>query len=408
VDNEWKFAVDLWQSAHFAKCANARSSNVSLPLPGGGLGFRMGTRAAKKKTKCDPAEIVLIDQAPLRRSVAAECTETMARLDEVRTCWHRFDREDRPAFIRWRAREFGALLSEARDIEDRIRDAQNLVHQVEMEMRRHFQDPHSAYMRVMFRRENPTAEPEPESTETQPGRSGPARKLSEFDKEALFQEWVQKFMGTSPDKLDDHVYSTTFEVFKSHMFTGAAEEFYSGATKAARPPPSQSAKNYNGAEAVEEEVEESDIDARVKELYRTLVRRLHPDLRADGSADVSSLWHEVQEAYDASDIAQMEILLALCDIQASEMGEGTSFSQMQAVLAELKRSLRALEKMLLEAEGEDAWNFARSGPNDDLRSRVERELKLNLETRKQRLDLFTKTIADWAQERPVRRASGRR
>ena len=40
-----------------------------------------------------------------------------------------------------------------------IRDCQTLVHEVEMEMRRGFQDAHSAYQRVMFRRANPAAEP---------------------------------------------------------------------------------------------------------------------------------------------------------------------------------------------------------------------------------------------------------
>ena len=43
------------------------------------------------------------------------------------------------------------------------------------------------------------------------------------------------------------------------------------------------------------------IDPRIKEIYRRLVRRLHPDLRANGDATVSSLWHEVQEAYAAGE-----------------------------------------------------------------------------------------------------------
>src|SRR6185295_9325736 len=100
-------------------------------------------------------EIVWIEQAPLRASAAGACTDMMARLEQARLCWHQFERQDKPAFVRWRAREFGALLSTARDVEDKIRDAQNLIHEVEIEMRRKIQDPHSAYQRVMFRRENP-------------------------------------------------------------------------------------------------------------------------------------------------------------------------------------------------------------------------------------------------------------
>src|SRR5436853_6314500 len=121
---------------------------------------RVGTIKAAGSDSAS-AEIVRLDDVPLRRSIAAECTAAMERLDQARIGWHRFDREDRPAFIRWRAREFGALLSEAREVEDRIRDAQALVHEVEMEMRRRFQDPSSAYQRVMFRRENPAAAEDP-------------------------------------------------------------------------------------------------------------------------------------------------------------------------------------------------------------------------------------------------------
>ena len=88
--------------------------------------------------------LVLIDQEPLRRSAADCCTRAMRRLEQARTGWHRFERKDKPAFVRWRAREFGALLTTAREVETKIREGQELVHEVEMEMRRGFQDAHTA------------------------------------------------------------------------------------------------------------------------------------------------------------------------------------------------------------------------------------------------------------------------
>jgi hypothetical protein len=109
------------------------------------------------------------------------------------------------------------------------------------------------------------------------------------------------------------------------------------------------------------------------------------------------LWHEVQEAYAASDVAHLEILLALVDIESNSMGAQTSIGQMRAILAEFERAARALEKSLLEAEGDDAWSFAQSGPDADLRLRVERQLKSDLAGRSLRLDVLTKTIAGWAQ-----------
>jgi len=345
--------------------------------------------------------LVPIDQEPLRRLAAADCTEAMARLEDARAGWHRFEREDKPAFARWRAREFGALLSKAREVEVQIRDYQALVHEVEMEMRRGFQDAHSAYLRVMFRRENAGAAGE-EEADAPPAGADASRPVSDFEKEALFQEWVQKSLGTNPDKMDDEAYSTSFEAFKSHMFRAPRDE--------ARP--RSFSRPRTERTAVIEDEEESDeatgaVDARIKELYRTLVRRLHPDLRADGNAAVSSLWHEVQEAYLASDVARMEILLALSDIAANHMNDATSLAQMHSVLAELERALYALEKSLLEAEGEDAWNFARTGPDADLRLRVQRQLKSDFTARSMRLDLLTRTITAWAQGPVTNRPAAR-
>ena len=341
--------------------------------------------------------IVLIDQNPLRSAAGAECSAMMARLDVARAAWHRFEREDRPGFVRWRAREFGPLLSELREVEGQIRESEALVHEVEMEMRRGFCDPQSAYQRVMFRRENPSlAQNEPEPAHRPRARAGEEQKFfTEFEKEALFQEWVHKFIGTNPDKLDDEAYSTTFEAFKSHMFRSRPEE----------PGPSQKFRRpaQERPAPADEEPAPAPIDARVKELYRLLVRRLHPDLRADGSAAVSAMWHEVQEAYAASDIAHLEILLALSDIESDRFSDQTSVSQMRAVLAELTRALFALEDSLRQARDEDAWGFARTGAEPGLHERVDRELQATLRRRSDRLSLLKRTIADWSRPPLVKR-----
>src|SRR5262249_22544348 len=209
-------------------------------------------------------EIVWIEQAPLRASAAGECTDMMARLEQARLCWHQFERQDKPAFVRWRAREFGALLSTARDVEDKIRDAQNLIHEVEMEMRRKIQDPHSAYRRGLVWREKSGVA---ENRETSSNGSQSSPHLSEFEQEALFQEWVQKFLGTNPAKMDDDAYSTSFEVFKSHMFVRPGSTLDRSDV---RP------EDVRRSAVEEEPAEPETIDPRVKEIYRRLVRRLHP------------------------------------------------------------------------------------------------------------------------------------
>lgn len=306
----------------------------------------------------------------------------MAELEKARTLWHRFERKDKPSFIRWRAREFGALLSKARDVEGQIRESEALVYEVELEMRRTIIGPHSAYERVMYRRANPSA---PEEARAE-GGAGQGRRVTEFEQEALFQDWVKKFLGTNPDKMDDDAYNASFNAFKSHMF----------ASKRAEPPPNEKRRARSAPVFAVEEEAERPVDARVKELYRLLVRRLHPDLRADGSADVSSLWHEVQEAYAMGDVGRLEILLALSDIAGDAVSDQTTLAQMRAVHEELRRALDALERSLLVAQRDDAWDFARLGANQELRSQVQDDLERNLVTRTTRLTALQKIIAEWA------------
>ena len=317
----------------------------------------------------------------------------MAELEKARAIWHRFERKDKPSFIRWRAREFGALLSKAREVEAQIRENEALVYEVELEMRRTIVDPQSAYQRVMYRRANPTAPEEPRAE----GGTGQGRRVTEFEQEALFQDWVKKFIGTNPDKMDDAAYDASFHAFKTHMF----------ASKRPEPLPNDKRRaNQPRVFEVEEEAS-APLDARVKELYRLLVRRLHPDLRADGNAAVSSLWHEVQEAYAMADIGRMEILLALSDIAADAVGDQTTLAQMRAVLEELRRALDALERSLLVAQRDDAWDFARKGADEELRAQVQDELERNLVTRTTRLAALQKIIAEWANPPGENRRVGR-
>ncbi|MFL6528881.1 MAG: hypothetical protein ACJ8KX_00285 [Chthoniobacterales bacterium] len=340
--------------------------------------------------------IILLDQNSFRRSVAEECSALRLRLSEARAAWHRFEREDKQSFVRWRARAFGSLLSELRDIEAQIREHETLVHEVEMEMRRGFYDPHTAYNRVMVRRGNPTApppEPAPQRT------SGSEQVVSEFEQEALFHDWVHKFMGTHPDKLDDETYEASFEAFKTHMFRSRPKE---------QPRVSKVAEFVRqNAPRPEEEAAPVPVDARVKEVYRLLVRRLHPDSRVDGNAAASALWHEVQEAYAANDVAQLEILLALSDIEADPFNDETTLAQMRAVARELERALFALEDSLRQASNDDAWNFARTGPDDHLQTSVERDLTGTLRMRSDRLALLQQTLASWSRPTLVRQASFR-
>jgi hypothetical protein len=319
-------------------------------------------------------EIIVIDQEPLRAVVRSRCRKAMSRLEKMRGRLTFFEREDKPAFTRWMAQEFGPLLTRAREIDAQIRGKQTLLHEVEEEMRRSFCDPQSAYQRVMHGRANP-ANGCPPVPPNGAGNGAAAAHLSDFEKEMVFQDWLRQYFGVDPDKMDDVTYETTFSNFRFHMFgDGAAEQTsdqWISKTESRKPP-----------------------DPRLKEMYRLLVRRLHPDIRGD--VEACTLWHDVQKAYMAGDIERMETLVALTDIQSDNLGAQTTLFRMRAVRKELKQAVHALRLSLRTALANDAWDFSRRGANQALRTRVEQNLELDLEKQRRTLNYLTQIIAQWS------------
>src|SRR5258708_6972089 len=242
-------------------------------------GFATARSSGVKQSK--HRQIVPLDQGPLRRKAVSECGREMARLEKLRAEWKRFEHEDKPAFERWMAATFGPLLSELREQESLLREKQALVHEVEDEM--FFAGARSyraAYAAVMRRRTSPPSaagsdpgEPPPSGEEDDYFGNPFADGMPEFEQHLLFEDFLRAVLGMNPDRMSEKSYEAMFEDFKAKILGQGGRE------PRRRERPAEPAKPEQ---------------ARIKEIYRVLVRRLHPDTRADKDADISALWHEVQ------------------------------------------------------------------------------------------------------------------
>jgi hypothetical protein len=85
---------------------------------------------------------------------------------------------------------------------------------------------------------------------------------------------------------------------------------------------------------------------RLKELYRKLARRLHPDVHREMTAQKTEWWHQAQAAYEAGDVEQLEVLLTLSEIGESGTTAHTSVSMLQRITARIKSSLREIKRQL--------------------------------------------------------------
>lgn len=328
-----------------------------------------------------------LDQGPLRRKAVSECGREMARMEKLRVEWKRFENEDKPAFARWMAATFGALLSELREQESKLREKEALIFEVEEEMFfRGTRNHRAAYAAVMRRRTSPpppmradAGNPPPDAGDAGDFQNPFFDEGSEFEQHLLFEDFLRAVLGIEPDRMSEKKYDAMFEDFKAKILGQGSPE-----------PPPRKRQRERPPEPVKPE------QARIKEIYRLLVRRLHPDTRADKDTEISALWHEVQEAYGTGNLERLEMLLALTDIRSNAAGEHTSLSQMRAVLRELRRSFNALKRSLGSAKRELAWNFARTPDRSALQTRLQRQFESDRAAQRERLREMEALISAWS------------
>lgn len=321
----------------------------------------------------------------------------MAALERERSKLQKFEREDQPAFERWMAAQFGHILTELRAIASAISEKAGLIMEIEEELffgngRSHY----AAWRRVTARREafangaGNFAGRDDGNGDPFGERAGPdADPDADFDdplpdadeQEEMFRAFVRDMLGVDVRDLPTADYEALLQEFKSMAF---GDDPFTGERAARRPP--------NPREAVES----GPNGTRLKELYRLLVRRLHPDVRADGDPAVNAVWHDVQAAYAAGDVARLETLLAFTDVRENSAGAQTTLSQWRSVIAELKAALNAVRRSLRGARKNPAWSFAQSSDHAPLEQKIGADLRRTLHRERAQLQNMEDTLALWS------------
>lgn len=340
---------------------------------------------AKRHSK--DRQLVLLDGVRLRHQAASDCSRQMAHLEKAKAEWKRFEQHDKTGFERWKAATFGGFLTRLRELGALIREKESLILAVEMEMLSgRAKTLRSAHAKVQARRNQPEADAPPPPREEENFDGPRFEDISEIEQEMLFEDFLRSVLRMNPDRMSDERYEKMFADFKA----------------------SAKGKERPDAETPPSPLPPKPGHSRLKEIYRMLVRRLHPDTRADDDEEVSALWHEVQEAYGTGNVERLEMLLALSDLQFNATGEHTSLFQMRSVLAELRRSFKAIQANLRAARMDLAWNFSRLRNRSALEKRVRGNLKSMLEWHEWRLRQLEAEIASWsAAPKARKRKAGR-
>ena len=321
--------------------------------------------------------IILLDQEPLRAEAGRAARKKIGEMEKLSSSLEEFEKTILPAYTRWEEETLGPLLAEERQLNAKIDHLEHLLGEACLEALFTERDPSEIYADIAREQkewEERQAAGEPDRSQPEPEPEpdeDPDAKREFTDEEREFRSYVRYAIGEDPDYFDKRQYKKLFNEYRG--WRKRREEDCGSATQ-----------------------KKQDIPARVKELYRVLVRRLHPDTgKSRKDANTQRLWHDLQNAYAAMDVERLEVLLALTDLHESGSAIRSTLYHLRKVAKEMERTVRDLKNRFREARSSPAWQFwhadNRQKVGAKMRAAVEariRDAKNHIATLEQQIDLW--------------------
>ena len=282
--------------------------------------------------------VIFLDSGPIRRKRTGVFRRLKRALEKARAEEERYESEDVPAYRAWLHRNFGERLSRIRELESQMEEKRSVVDAVHMEAAFRGGDHGQIYRQVMKEREAAQAREDED-----------ASWADASDEEGQIPEWEDEgdFSGVDKDFLEyfaNSIFENEFDVeFEDEAAKNAArDEFFR----------SWDIDGYEGKRSFEPDL---------KETYRRLAFRLHPDRDPSGGDERLELWHELQNAYENGDLDALLRIEAKCDIHDRTVSAHTTVSLINDIIEETREMLRAVRSFIRVAKRGPEWEFARTG-----------------------------------------------
>lgn len=114
------------------------------------------------------------------------------------------------------------------------------------------------------------------------------------------------------------------------------------------------AENLKRHQAILGHLLDTETTRALREKFRLLARRLHPDLNPEQSRAVAELWHRVTAAYEAQDLEELEAIEILSR-GADYVQPPPSLDALNSLLEKLRKQLDRL--LIALADRRAVWPF---------------------------------------------------
>lgn len=290
----------------------------------------MSQRPRKSASRTSTNEIgtalIWIDGAPLLRDEQTKLRQTKKKLSAAEERLKLHQETDEPQYRIWFNTAFAERLGEIRLLYEKLTELDAIAWKVEREILATGCSAADAYDAVLRMIDEDSRE-EAQANEQAKGARGSKSDESDSSDDDEFSD----FAGADNDRSGDK----------------ESEE------------PWKAAKSKKSASSAKKEKASDDL---MKQIYRTLVRQLHPDLNPNLPEALRERWFEVQQAYEERDLARLEMLLAACEdgddtSDDSFIDKIQSLSRLRLLLKSVAKKLRSSQGQLSQLKNQPSWEF---------------------------------------------------
>ncbi len=331
--------------------------------------------------------LVRLDTHAIRHKSLKDYRRAEQTLDMLKSQLKRFREQDTPGFRAWMHQTFGSLLTRQRELAQAIHDKQDLLREIEDLAYRYRLSNVAAYRKAQWRRAHP--------------EEAQAEDLRFEEEVRRRREEQGEHPGKTPDACDDA--PDLDDIFDDDDFKTMTDDawndfgdFYETMTGSRLPPRSARRSHQD--------------DRSARDIYRTIVRQLHPDHHGAMSEDRKNLWHEAQDAYRRRDVAALYNVLARCDNGEAGLGQHTPISLIRRLTAQLRQAIQSTRSEIRRMKTDPAWNYEERTRDPRYAGQIHSELQSSIRFIEHELRSFDEVLARLEREahRPSRQSQSKR
>ncbi len=365
--------------------------------------------------------LVWMDSTQLKTEEQTKCKKLHHKLENTRLSVELHESKSVPEFQKWMQDQFNEQLIQLRTLGQKFAELQPLVDAVQRQSFMQGIPQWKAYETIVKMRtreeellrkkdekrkerekENPKGEPHPSESEFEDEFTGESQNKFEdkFEddceneaKEDFLRAAFEAVFGNKKKWRSRHQsYEEAYQEFKDEMLSEGENEDTRQRQHQSKSESSSSPKKPSPSQEATRSL--------VREQYRILAKRLHPDLNPNLGPKMLELWHQVQKAYEAQDLTRLETLTALSDLADPNSEKIGHISTLKNLFRELRAALSQLEKKIRAAKKDPSWKFHEkiNQPQEILlfKKEMTRSLKVEEKSLRNQVDQLQDLVQEWA------------